>query len=274
MIRTPALLTVLGVFLAGCPAAPPTGKTPEPGASAATKSAPDSAPPPWVGLWRTSIQEDGATAGFEVSLREDGEAFAGSLTVFTPTTGDVVQHSSCALLEVGRKGDALSFVAPIIAGGETSDALQFEIEFKAGNLEGRMGEKDGNPGSGRPVTFTRHAGKPARADGLTGPWRGSLTEHGVEVSFELTLKDVDGRISGSVTFTDNAPPHMKGKRLPLVEGKRMGRDLGFMVPISGKVDGDTLVFALTILATELRGETFEKKQKSKRLPVIVKRKPR
>lgn len=270
MTRIHSLLVFVGLLCAGCSEpAPSPEKSPAPKSGkvgTAQQAAPSPAAAPWTGLWRLSLNVEGSKLELELALREAAGAPTGRMTVLSPSSGDLIQHTDCALVDLKLEGKVLTFVAPIMTGADLDDAWFFALEPQEGQLLGHMRGNDSEESRRISVAFTRHKGEPARTDGLSGAWEGSLSAEGKPVGeIRLTLKDEAGEISGTVQLGGKAP-------LTLVEGKRRGRELGFMVPVTGKVDRDTLVFGLRIGAAELRGQSWENSEGSQRVDVTLKRK--
>jgi hypothetical protein len=104
---------------------------------------------------------------------------------------------------------------------------------------------------------------------LTGKWRGTITEKGKPISMELQLVEKNTGIEGSLTIlTKTGQAVEKGMVLTVVEARRSGNALKFIVPISeGKVDDDAFAFDLVVEGKNLKGYGHELREGSDKLLV-------
>jgi len=105
--------------------------------------------------------------------------------------------------------------------------------------------------------------------GPAGKWQGTISESGRDTPVELELRVTGNRVEGSLAILGETGAEIeKGTTLPIVEGKRDGDSLFFIVPVTGRIDNDALVFDLRLRGDKLEGTAHEMRQGS---PLITMR---
>ena len=105
---------------------------------------------------------------------------------------------------------------------------------------------------------------------LDGEWRGDITERGKATSVELSLKTQKDGIKGTLTVLDETGEDVdKGMTFEIVEAHYANKELTFIVPISGKIDNDSIEFKLTLEKNSLSGHGKERRESSKKISVTL-----
>jgi hypothetical protein len=111
-----------------------------------------------------------------------------------------------------------------------------------------------------------------RTVGLDGRWRGCITENGRSTLVELNLRSPAESVEGTFTIlSDTGQDADKGASFQIVRAQRRGCKVRFIVPFSGEVDNDAVVFDLNIEKNRLTGFGREMAKGSQVIPVIFTR---
>jgi len=108
---------------------------------------------------------------------------------------------------------------------------------------------------------------------LNGKWRGTVTEYGKSTLLELELREQQATIQGTVTILSETGEDVnKGMVFSIVQAERSGKNLKFIVPLSGQVDEDAIAFDLLIEGKNLKGHGHELRKGSNNLPITFTKK--
>ena len=103
---------------------------------------------------------------------------------------------------------------------------------------------------------------------LSGKWRGYITERGRSTLVELSLQDQPDKIEGQFTVLDKTGEDVdQGMSFEIQQVERSGRDLRFIVPLTGKIDEDAVSIDLVLEGNCLNGQGKELREGSERLSV-------
>ncbi len=105
---------------------------------------------------------------------------------------------------------------------------------------------------------------------LNGVWRGTVTEKGKTVSVELEIFEQRGMLKGGFKIASETGSNdfTKGMAFEIVQAEHVGNHFKFIVPFSGEVDNDSVVFDLTIEGNKLTGFGKERHPRSEKIPVV------
>ena len=85
---------------------------------------------------------------------------------------------------------------------------------------------------------------------------------------ELSFRDRDGEIEGTFTVLSETGEDVdKGMAFEIVQAERSCRNLRFIVPITGEVDDDAILFELMLEEDRLKGHGRELREGSDNLPI-------
>jgi hypothetical protein len=116
------------------------------------------------------------------------------------------------------------------------------------------------------ILWAPDCGYSTDGDAINGKWRGTVTEKGKSILVELQLVENKAVIEGSFTIlSDTGEDVEKGMIFPVVQAKRSGNVLKFIVPVSGKVDDDAIAFDLVVEGKNLEGHIYELRKGSDKL---------
>ncbi|UCH95580.1 MAG: hypothetical protein JSV88_01700 [Candidatus Aminicenantes bacterium] len=107
---------------------------------------------------------------------------------------------------------------------------------------------------------------------VSGKWRGTITEKGKSTLVELSLQEQQGSIEGKLkilSLTGNDVD--KGMAFDLASIEHYDNKLKFIVPITGKVDDDAIIFELSVQENRLEGFGHELRKGSKKIPITFTR---
>ena len=108
--------------------------------------------------------------------------------------------------------------------------------------------------------------------GFDGKWHGYITENNRSTPVELNLQTVADSFEGTFTIlSDTGQDLKKGASFQIVRAKRCGGRVQFVVPISGEIDDDAIVFDLNIEKNRLTGFGREMAKGSQVIPVTFTR---
>ena len=109
----------------------------------------------------------------------------------------------------------------------------------------------------------------SETENLSGKWRGTITERGRSTRVELSLQDQPDKIEGQFAVLDKTGEDVdQGMSFELQQVKRSGRNLRFVVPLTGKIDDDAVAFDLALEGNYLEGNARELRAGSQALSVI------
>jgi len=112
---------------------------------------------------------------------------------------------------------------------------------------------------------------PADRGGFSGRWRGYINERGESTLIQVDLNSFGGGIRGKFTILgETGGDFTKGMAFGLVDVKQADKKIGFKVPLTGKIDKDTLIFELELENGKLKGHMYEKDPEN-RVPIILKK---
>jgi hypothetical protein len=108
----------------------------------------------------------------------------------------------------------------------------------------------------------------SESDNWSGKWRGYITERGRSTLVELTLQDQPDRTEGQFTVLDKMGEDVEqGMSFAIQQVERSGRNLRFIVPLTGTIDEDAVSFDLVLEGNCLNGHGKELREGSARLSV-------
>ncbi len=108
--------------------------------------------------------------------------------------------------------------------------------------------------------------------GLEDKWRGYITENGRSTLVELNLRTPADSVEGTFTIlSDTGQDADKGASFQIIRAQRRGNKIRFIVPFSGEVDNDAVVFDLNIEKNRLTGFGREMAKGSQVIPVTFTR---
>ncbi len=94
-----------------------------------------------------------------------------------------------------------------------------------------------------------------------GTWQGSLTEHGKTTHIKFDFQDSDDNTKGTITILSQTGGDVnKGMSFEIMNIEKTNQQLKFIVPITGKVDRDSLIFSLTLNDNQLVGHVKENRE--------------
>jgi hypothetical protein len=127
------------------------------------------------------------------------------------------------------------------------------------------------PGEEKPTENTpaeKTPEKEAVSASFEGTWEGSYTEKTTPTTVELELKLVDGKYKG----TFKAVEHGHEESYEIMEAKVTGKMLKFILPITGKIDSESVRVYLELKDGVMEGTISEVGECEVPLPISFKKK--
>jgi len=109
-----------------------------------------------------------------------------------------------------------------------------------------------------------------------GVWQGTIAEGDQSAEFELALYiDEDKNVLKGIfnIIRKNGESSDKTASLEIVNAETIGNTLKFVVPMTGKIDDESLIMSLTLRTNQLEGIYQRKKSGSKIINITLTRKP-
>lgn len=98
---------------------------------------------------------------------------------------------------------------------------------------------------------------------LSGVWKGSLTEHGKTTHIKFVFQENGGNPKGKITILSQTGDDVdKGMSFEIMNIEKTDHKLKFIVPLTGRVDRDSLIFNLTLNDNQLDGYAKENRDES------------
>ncbi len=113
----------------------------------------------------------------------------------------------------------------------------------------------------------------AQDAGLSGTWQGNIVEKGRSTLVELRIQEQEGKLAGTLTVLSETGQDVgQGMSFDLVQVKRSGDRLKFVMPVGGEGDDDNVAFDLRMKGNRLEGHGHELREGSENLPITFTRK--
>ena len=115
---------------------------------------------------------------------------------------------------------------------------------------------------------TEEVGKEEVVDNVNGTWNGQITENDKSTLVQVVLRDQQGSVEGEfIVLSETGQDIDEGMTFQIVQTEYISNKLKFIVPITGEVDDDALAFELLINGDCLKGDVYELREGSEKIPI-------